>query len=53
MSIQISPSPIPNSNVVSLTSMLDRDDYLTGLLNQVTATKTEGWLQELRQSAAN
>ncbi|MEH1777412.1 Fe-S cluster assembly protein SufD [Nostoc sp.] len=53
MSIQISPSPIPNSNVVSLTSMLDRDDYLTGLLNQVTAIKTEGWLQELRQSAAN
>ncbi|MEH1803104.1 MAG: Fe-S cluster assembly protein SufD [Nostoc sp.] len=53
MSIQISPSPIPNSNAVSLTSMLDRDDYLTGLLNQVTATKTEGWLQELRQSAAN
>ncbi|MHC5759515.1 Fe-S cluster assembly protein SufD [Nostoc sp.] len=53
MSIQISPSPIPNSNAVSLTSMLDRDDYLTGLLNQVTAIKTEGWLQELRQSAAN
>ncbi|MEH2148695.1 Fe-S cluster assembly protein SufD [Nostoc sp.] len=53
MSIQISPSPIPNSNAVSLTSMLDRDDYLTGLLNQVTATKTEGWLQELRQGAAN
>ncbi|MGF1933069.1 MAG: Fe-S cluster assembly protein SufD [Nostoc sp. ChiQUE02] len=53
MSIQVSPSPIPNSNAVSLTSMLDRDDYLTGLLNQVTATKTEGWLQDLRQSAAN
>ncbi|MEH2163916.1 MAG: Fe-S cluster assembly protein SufD [Nostoc sp.] len=53
MSIQVSPSAIPNSNVVSLASMLDRDDYLTGLLNQVTATKTEGWLQELRQSAAN
>ncbi|MEH2207684.1 MAG: Fe-S cluster assembly protein SufD [Nostoc sp.] len=53
MNIQVSPSPIPNSNAVSLTSMLDRDDYLTGLLDQVTATKTEGWLQELRQSAAN
>jgi Fe-S cluster assembly protein SufD len=54
MSIQVSPSPIPNSNVVSLTStLLDRDDYLTGLLNQVTVNKTEGWLQELRQSAAN
>jgi len=53
MSIQVSPSPIPNSNAVSLTSMLDRDDYLIGLLNQVTATKAEGWLQELRQSAAN
>ncbi|MFN6464122.1 MAG: Fe-S cluster assembly protein SufD [Nostoc sp. DedVER02] len=53
MNIQVSPSAIPNSNAVSLTSMLDRDDYLTRLLNQVTATKTEGWLQELRQSAAN
>ncbi|MEH1797497.1 Fe-S cluster assembly protein SufD [Nostoc sp.] len=54
MSIEVSPSPIPNSNVVSLTStLLDRDDYLTGLLNQVTVTKTAGWLQELRQSAAN
>ena len=53
MNIQVSPSPIPNSNAVSLTSMLDRDDYLTELLNQVTAPKTEGWLQELRQSAAN
>ncbi|MEH2023289.1 Fe-S cluster assembly protein SufD [Nostoc sp.] len=54
MSIQISPSPVPNSNVVSLTStLLDRDDYLTGLLNQVTATKTEGWLQELCEGAAN
>ncbi|MBD2528322.1 Fe-S cluster assembly protein SufD [Nostoc flagelliforme FACHB-838] len=53
MNIQVFPSPIPNSNAVSLISMLDRDDYLTGLLNQVTATKTEGWLQELRQSAAN
>ncbi|MEH2240773.1 Fe-S cluster assembly protein SufD [Nostoc sp.] len=54
MSIQISPSPVPNSNVVSLTStLLNRDDYLTGLLNQVTATKTEGWLQELCEGAAN
>ncbi|MCC5607956.1 Fe-S cluster assembly protein SufD [Nostoc sp. CHAB 5834] len=53
MNIQVSPSPIPNSNAVSLTSMLDRDDYLTGLLNQVTATKTEGWLQELREGAAS
>ncbi|MEA5604462.1 Fe-S cluster assembly protein SufD [Nostoc sp. UHCC 0252] len=54
MSIQVSPSPIPNSNLVSLTStLLDKDTYLTELLNQVTATKTEGWLQELRQSAAN
>lgn len=54
MSIQVSPSPIPNSNLVSLTStLLDKDTYLTELLNQVTAPKTEGWLQQLRQSAAN
>ncbi|MEH1855352.1 MAG: Fe-S cluster assembly protein SufD [Nostoc sp.] len=54
MSIQVSPSSIPNSNLVSLTStLLDRDDYLTGLLNQVIAPKTEGWLQQLREGAAN
>ncbi|NDJ23877.1 Fe-S cluster assembly protein SufD [Nostoc sp. B(2019)] len=53
MTIQVSPSPIPNSDAVSLTSMLDKDVYLTGLLEQVIATKTEGWLQELRDRAAN
>ncbi|MEH2319691.1 Fe-S cluster assembly protein SufD [Nostoc sp.] len=54
MSIQVSPSPIPNSNLVSLTStLLDKDVYLTELLNQVTAPKTEGWLQELREGAAS
>ncbi|BDI16700.1 Fe-S cluster assembly protein SufD [Nostoc cf. commune SO-36] len=54
MSIQVSPSPIPNSNLVNLTStLLDKDTYLTELLNQVTTPKTEGWLQELPQSAAN
>ncbi|MEH2379809.1 MAG: Fe-S cluster assembly protein SufD [Nostoc sp.] len=54
MSIQVSPSPIPNSNVVSLTStLLDKDVYLTELLNLVTASKTEGWLQDLREGAAN
>jgi len=54
MTIQVSPSPIPNSNVVSLTStLLDKDAYLTRLLEQVIATKTEGWLQELRDGAAN
>ncbi|MEH2088294.1 Fe-S cluster assembly protein SufD [Nostoc sp.] len=54
MSIQVSPSPIPNSNLVSLTStLLDKDTYLTELLNQVTVPKTEGWLQELREGAAS
>ncbi|QLE43682.1 Fe-S cluster assembly protein SufD [Nostoc sp. C052] len=54
MTIQVSPSPIPNSNLVSLTStLLDKDTYLTELLNQVTAPKTEGWLQELREGAAS
>ncbi|MEH2358617.1 Fe-S cluster assembly protein SufD [Nostoc sp.] len=54
MSIQVSPSPIPNSNVVSLTTtLLDKDVYLTELLNLVTASKTEGWLQDLREGAAS
>lgn len=54
MSIQVSPSPIPNSNVVSLTStLLEKDAYLTELLNLVIPPKTEGWLQDLREGAAN
>ncbi|WP_026731387.1 Fe-S cluster assembly protein SufD [Fischerella sp. PCC 9605] len=54
MSIQVSPSPIPNSNATTLTStLLDRDAYLTELLNQVTASKSEGWLQQLRDRAGN
>jgi Fe-S cluster assembly protein SufD len=54
MTIQVSPSPIPNSDAVSLTStLLDKDAYLAGLLNQVITTRTEGWLQELRDGAAN
>jgi Fe-S cluster assembly protein SufD len=54
MSIQVSPSPIPNSNAASLTAtLLDRDAYLTELLNRVTGSKSEGWLQEVRDRAAN
>ncbi|WP_392533335.1 Fe-S cluster assembly protein SufD [Nostoc sp. C117] len=54
MSIQVSPSTISNSDAVNLTSsLLDKDAYLTGLLNQVTAPKTEGWLQDLREDAAS
>ncbi|MBW4643563.1 MAG: Fe-S cluster assembly protein SufD [Goleter apudmare HA4340-LM2] len=54
MTIQVSPSPIANSDTISLTSTLvDRDAYLVELLNQVTATQSAGWLEELRQQAAN
>ncbi|MEH2412586.1 Fe-S cluster assembly protein SufD [Nostoc sp.] len=54
MSIQVSPSTIPNSNVVSLTStLLDKDAYLTELLNLVIPSKIEGWLQNLGEGAAN
>jgi Fe-S cluster assembly protein SufD len=56
MTTQVSPSPIPNSNVISLTStLLDRDAYLTGLLNIVEAPQVEfpSWLQEIKQRAAN
>lgn len=55
MTIQVSPSSIANSDTVSLTSTLvDGDTYLVELLNQVSATKSSlGWLQELRQQAAN
>ncbi|MDJ0733498.1 MAG: Fe-S cluster assembly protein SufD [Nostocaceae cyanobacterium] len=54
MTIKVSPSPIANSDVASLSAALvDRDVYLSGLLARVTATKTEGWLQEVKDAAAN
>ena len=46
MSIPVSLTSIPNS-------LLDRDAFLTGLLNQVTTKKSDGWLQDLRDGAAN
>ena len=54
MSIQVSPSPIPNSDTVSLTSsLLDRDAYLSELL-KIAARQTDiTWLQELRDRAVN
>ncbi len=54
MSILVSPSPIPNSSEVSLSaSLLDRDAYLSELLDRLSAQKTEEWLQEVRDRAAN
>ncbi|AFZ03834.1 Fe-S cluster assembly protein SufD [Calothrix sp. PCC 6303] len=54
---QVSPSPIPNSNVVSLSAtLLDRDEYLKGLVNQVLETKNNSslyWLPEVKEKAAN
>ncbi|MDB9454413.1 Fe-S cluster assembly protein SufD [Dolichospermum circinale CS-534/05] len=34
-------------------NLLDRDAFLSGLLSRVTTTKSDGWLQELREAAAN
>ncbi|BAY88548.1 MULTISPECIES: Fe-S cluster assembly protein SufD [unclassified Tolypothrix] len=45
MTIQVSPS--------SISSLLDRDEYLSGLLAQVTAQPAACWLQEVSQAAAN
>ncbi|MBW4567520.1 MAG: Fe-S cluster assembly protein SufD [Tolypothrix carrinoi HA7290-LM1] len=46
MSIEVSPSPISNT-------LVDKDAYLTGLLDKVAASKSEGWLQDVRQRAAD
>ena len=54
--IEVSPSPIPNSTEPSLSNALlnkDKDDYLTGLVDKVSSEKKEGWLQELKDNAAN
>jgi Fe-S cluster assembly protein SufD len=54
MLMKVSPSPIPNSSETHLSAaLLDRDEYLTGLLSKVEAVKAEGWLQEMRNHAAN
>jgi len=59
MNILVSPSSVPNSNPVDLASaVLDRDAYLTELLNQVAQTRhgasveVDAWLQELHERAA-
>ncbi|WP_017316114.1 Fe-S cluster assembly protein SufD [Mastigocladopsis repens] len=56
MSVLVSPSSVPNSNPVDLASaVLDRDAYLTELLNQVVETRHGAslhWLQELHERAA-
>jgi Fe-S cluster assembly protein SufD len=59
MNILVSPSSVPNSNPVDLASaVLDRDAYLTELLNQVVQTRhsasveVDPWLQELHERAA-
>jgi Fe-S cluster assembly protein SufD len=46
MSIPVSLTSIPDS-------LLNRDAFLSGLLSRVTTTKTDGWLQDLRDGAAN
>jgi len=59
MSIQVSPTAIPNPDEIGLTSVLaDRDAYLTELLKQcqgliqVIEPETVAWVQELRDRAA-
>ena len=52
MSIQ-SPSLIPNPDEVGLTPVLDRDPYLTELLNQFQAVPEVAWVKEIRDRAAD
>ncbi len=60
MTIQVSPSPVPNSNADNLvSSLLDRDAYLSELLENAqikddTSLQTKfPWLQEVRDRAVN
>ncbi|MBD2607580.1 Fe-S cluster assembly protein SufD [Scytonema hofmannii FACHB-248] len=46
MSIEVSPSRISNT-------LVDKDAFLSGLLDKVVASKSEGWLQDVRSSAAD
>ncbi|MCJ8282112.1 MAG: Fe-S cluster assembly protein SufD [Rivularia sp. ALOHA_DT_140] len=54
MNIEVSPSPIPNSHEASLSNgLLNKDAYLNGLVDKVSTIKSKGWLQELKDNAAN
>ncbi|NJN06537.1 MAG: Fe-S cluster assembly protein SufD [Richelia sp. RM2_1_2] len=54
MNIQVSPSSIPNSTQTNLSNgHLNQDVYLNGLLDKVSVIKSQGWLQELKDNAAN
>ncbi|MEM6404559.1 MAG: Fe-S cluster assembly protein SufD, partial [Cyanobacteria bacterium P01_D01_bin.116] len=54
MNIEVSPSPIPNSTEASLSkTLLNQDTYLSGLVDKVSTIKSKGWLQELKDNAAN
>lgn len=44
MTMQVSPS---------VSSLVDRDAFLTGLLQEVTPAQSTDWLQDLRQNAAH
>jgi Fe-S cluster assembly protein SufD len=46
MSIEVSPSLISNT-------LVDKDAYLSQLLDRVMAAKSEGWLEDVRSSAAD
>ena len=52
--MEVSPSPIPNSTEASLSAaLLNKDAYLSGLVDKISTVKSKGWLQELKDNAAN
>ena len=54
MNIEVSPRPVPNSTEASLsTALLNKDTYLSELVDKVSTVKTKGWLQEIKDNAAN
>ena len=54
MNIEVSPSPVPNSTEASLsTALLNKDTYLSELVDKVSTVKTKGWLLEIKDNAAN
>jgi len=53
MNIEVSPSPIPNSTETILSNaLLNKDAYLSGLVDKVSVVKNQGWLQQLKDDAA-
>ena len=53
MNTEVTPGSIPNTETSLSDALLNKDAYLSGLVDKVSVVKSKGWLQQLKDEAAN